>query len=235
MRVLVIDIGGHRVKLMITGSDEVRRFDSGKSLTAQQMVDDVNRLTADWQFDVISLGYPGKVSDGRPIDEPRNLGAGWVDFDFSRAFGRPTRVIHDAALQALAHYQGGRMLFLGLGTGLGSTLIADDLVIPLELGDLRYDHRPIWQVLGDKALESLGLERWRQAVVEVIDELRQALVADQVVIGGGNATRVDPLPAHTIRGSNRDALEGGRRLWEPGPLTASAQRSTWAIERKSEK
>lgn len=232
MQILVIDIGGHRVKLMVSGSDEVRPFESGKSLTPQAMVDEVKRLTADWHYDAVSIGYPGRVSRGSPADEPGNLGPGWVDFDFAAAFDRPVRLIHDAALQALAHYQGGRMLFIGLGTGIGSTLIVDDLVIPLELGELRYDHRTLFQVLGDQGLEQLGLDRWQRAVHEVIDEFRRAFVAGEVVIGGGNAKKLTALPAHTRRGSNRDALEGGTRLWEPAAWTASAQHTTWAIERK---
>lgn len=233
MRILVIDIGGHHVKLMLSGSDEVRDFESGEGLTPQEMIEQVKRRIGDWHCDAISIAYPGRVGNGRPVEEPGNLGNGWVGFDFAEAFGCPVRLIHDASMQALAHYRGGRMLFLGLGTGLGSTLIVDDLVIPLELGGLRYDHRMIFEVVGDAGLEQLGLQRWQQAVEEVIDELRKALAADYVVVGGGNAERLIRLPARTTRGSNRDALEGGRRLWEPAPLVAATQRSTWSIERST--
>jgi polyphosphate glucokinase len=215
MNVLVVDIGGSRVKMLATGAAEPRAFDSGPQLTPQALVDNVREATTDWKYDVISIGYPGVVDAHGPSAEPGNLGDGWVRFDFSRAFGRPVRVLNDAAMQALGGYDGGRMLFLGLGTGVGSALVTEHVIVPLELGCLPYcPSETIFDRLGMAGLETYGEEAWRAAVVEVTRMLREAFRADYVLLGGGNATRVVPLPENTRRGGNEDAFGGGFRLWE---------------------
>lgn len=215
MDVLVIDIGGSHVKLMATGAPEPRRFASGPELTPEALVSTVRAMTAGWHYDVISLGYPGAVDASGPRAEPGNLGPGWVGFDFSRAFGVPVRVVNDAVMQALGGYDGGRMLFLGLGTGLGSALVTEHVVVPLELGCLPYgDGRTIADHLGRAGLEASGAAAWKRAVGDVTAVLRTAFAADYVVLGGGNASQVDPLPPHTRPGGNDDAFTGGFRLWE---------------------
>lgn len=215
MNVLVIDVGGSHVKLLATGQAGPRRFDSGTHLTPEALVERVKGLTADWRYDVVSLGYPGTVDPDGPTDEPGNLADGWVGFDFGAAFGRPVRVVNDAAMQALGAYDGGRMLFLGLGTGLGSALVADRVVIPLELGCLPYtDGETIADRLGKKGLKRHGADAWLRTVGEVVKALRRAFQADYVVLGGGNAEKVDPLPEGARRGGNEDAFAGGFRLWE---------------------
>ena len=215
MDVLVVDIGGSRVKLLATGTAEPRAFDSGPELTPQALVRIVRESTTDWKYDVLSIGYPGAVDANGPRAEPGNLGEGWVRFDFSKAFGRPVRVLNDAAMQALGSYDGGRMLFLGLGTGVGSALVTEHVIVPLELGCLPYGPgETIFDRVGAAGLESHGEEAWRASVAEVTRLLREAFTADYVLLGGGNATRVDPLPADTRRGGNEDAFAGGFRLWE---------------------
>ncbi len=215
MNVLVIDVGGSHVKLLATGRAEPRRFDSAPDLTPRTLVDRVLKLTDDWSFDAVSLGYPGVVGPDGPAAEPGNLGNGWVGFDFAAAFGRPVRVVNDAALQAVGAYAGdGRMLFLGLGTGLGSALVAERVVVPLELGDLPYRRRTMADALSKEGRRTLGPKRWLRAVGEVSAVLRKALAADYVVLGGGNAGEVDPLPEHARRGGNEDAFTGGFRLWD---------------------
>jgi polyphosphate glucokinase len=215
VNVLVIDVGGTRVKLKASGANQERRFHSGPDLTPAALVEQVRALAREWPYDAIALGYPGAVDENGPTAEPGNLGPGWVGFDFRAAFGVEVRVVNDAVMQALGAYEGGRMLFLGLGTGLGSALITEHVVIPLELGCLPHVHGgTIVQQLGRAGLQAHGNAAWQQAVRSITPILREALAADYVVLGGGNAKDVDPLPPATRRGINADAFRGGFRLWE---------------------
>lgn len=212
--VLVIDIGGTNVKILATGEVEKRAFPSGPTLTPRRMVSTVKRLAADWRYDVVAIGYPGAVLHNRPMLEPHNLAPGWVGFDFARAFGKPVRLINDAAMQALGSYHGGRMLFIGLGTGLGTAMVIDGEVQPLELAHLPYKKgRTFEDYVGRRGLERLGKKRWRKEVAEVVKRLRVAMLADYVVIGGGNAKKLDGLPPGAELGSNEHAFLGGFRLW----------------------
>jgi polyphosphate glucokinase len=214
--VLVIDIGGSGVKVQATGHPRRRRFKSGPMMTPQAMVGGVLELTRDWKYDVISLGYPGAVGHDGPVAEPGNLAPGWVKFDFAKAFGKPVRMVNDAAMQALGAYRKtGRMLFLGLGTGLGSALVADRVLVPLELGCVPYnDRESMFERLGKAGLKRRGKKSWRKSVYKAVELLREITAADHITLGGGNADLIDPLPADTRRGSNRDAFVGGVRLWE---------------------
>jgi polyphosphate glucokinase len=215
MNVLVIDIGGSHVKLFATGAAQSRRFESSDALTAQDLIDRVRAETADWEYDVISVGFPGLIAAGAPAAEPGNLGDGWVGFNFAEAFDRPVRVVNDAVMQALGAYDGGRMLFLGLGTGLGSALVTEHVVIPLELGSLPSPRgATMAERVGRDALKHNGRDRWVRDVHDVTVVLGDALVAEYIVLGGGNAKFVDPLPLRTRRGGNEDAFTGGFRLWE---------------------
>jgi polyphosphate glucokinase len=213
-QILVVDIGGTKIKVLASGQTEPRKTGSGKTLTPAKMVQAVKELASDWNYDGISIGYPGMVGSHGPRSEPGNLGAGWVGFNFAAAFERPVRVINDAAMQALGSYEGGRMLFLGLGTGLGSALIAENDIIPLELGQLQHkDARRLADVLGKKGLERLGKEAWTQAVMEAVAALTLAFVADYVVLGGGNAKKMKGLVPGVRLGHNLTAFRGGLRLW----------------------
>jgi polyphosphate glucokinase len=215
MNVLVIDIGGSHVKMLATGQAERRRFDSGPQLTPQRMVEQVRKLAGDWHCEAISIGYPGRVDHRGPAADTENLGPGWAGFDFCKAFGLPVKVCNDAVMQALGSYDGGRMLFLGLGTGLGSTLIAGKTIVPMELGNLPYGtDGTIADYVSKAGLARHGEEAWQRAVTEVVGMLRSALAADYVVLGGGNADRVQHLPPQTRRGHNHNAFVGGFRLWE---------------------
>jgi polyphosphate glucokinase len=214
VNVLVIDIGGTRVKVLATGRDEARRFVSGPTLTPRRMAAGVKKLVRGWKYDVISMGYPGVVLHGRPIVEPHNLGRGWVRFDYRAALGRPVRIINDAAMQALGSYKGGKMLFLGLGTGLGSTLIADGVVEPMELGHLPYKRGTYEAYVGQRGLEKRGKKQWRRHVADVVAGLIAALEPDDVVLGGGNVRLLKQLPAGCRVGDNANAFLGGFRLWE---------------------
>src|SRR5499427_3175793 len=211
--VLVIDVGGSSVKFLVTGQTEARSFRSGPTLTPKQMVSRVKELAADWTYDVVSIGYPGPVLAGRPIAEPRNLGRGWVGFDFARAFGRPVKVINDAAMQALGSYEGGRMLFLGLGTGLGTTMIVEGIVAPMELSHLPYKKRTYEYDVGRAGLDRDGKKKWRRHVADVVERLIAALQPDDTVIGGGNVKKLDALPPRCRAGHNANAFLGGFRLW----------------------
>lgn len=214
MNVLVIDIGGTNIKFR-TQDRELRKIPSGKTMTAMQMVDGVLRETADWDYDVVSIGYPGPIADGKALLEPKNLGPGWVGYDFEGHFGKPIQFINDAAMQAVGSYEGGRMLFLGLGTGLGSALMVDKMVVPLELAHLPYRKgRTFEDYVGLRGLDRLGPKKWRKAVADVTTRLKAALVADYVVIGGGNAKKLKKLPDGVRLGSNANAFLGGVRLWE---------------------
>jgi predicted NBD/HSP70 family sugar kinase len=213
--VLVVDVGGTNVKVLATGQHQPRRLPSGPAMTADGMVAGVKSLVADWEYDVVSIGYPGVVIGGQPLHEPRNLGGGWVGFNFREAFGRPVRIVNDAAMQALGSYEGGRMLFLGLGTGLGSAMIVDGLLEPMELAHLPYNKgRTYEEYLGRRALKRLGKKRWRRHVAAVVERFKVALAADYVVLGGGNAKKVGDLPPGARLGANSNAFVGGFRLWE---------------------
>jgi hypothetical protein len=212
--ILVIDIGGTKVKLLATGQTEPRKFLSGPKLTPAAMVAKVQALSQDWPYEAISIAYPGVVGDYGPKAEPGNLGPGWVGFDFAAAFSRPVRMLNDAALQALGSYEGGRMLFLGLGTGLGAALIAEQVIVPLELGQLQYKNGwSLWDTLGRQGLKRFGERAWKQAVKKVVVTLMHAFLADCAVVGGGNATKLKKLPAGVRLGHNLTAFRGGFRLW----------------------
>ena len=214
MDVLVLDVGGTHVKMLATGAADKREFASGPTMTARQMVTRVKRLARGWRYDAVSIGYPGPVLHDRVLAEPHNLGPGWVGFDFKRAFGRPVRVINDAAMQALGSYRGGRMLFLGLGTGLGTALIADGIVEPMEIGHLPYLKHTYEDYVSEQALERMGKKKWRKHVADVIERLTAALEPDEVVIGGGNVRHLKELPPHCRAGDNANAFAGGFKLWE---------------------
>jgi polyphosphate glucokinase len=214
MNVLVVDVGGTHVKILATGQAEPREFASGPTLTAAQMVSGVKNLAGDWKYDVVSMGYPGPVLHHRLVAEPHNLGPGWVGFDFQPAFGCPVKIINDAAMQALGSYQGGKMLFLGLGTGLGSTLIVDGIVEPMELGHLPYRKATYEDYVGIRGLRRLGKKKWREAVADVVGSLTAALEADDVVLGGGDVKKLKELPPGCRAGDNANAFLGGFRLWQ---------------------
>ena len=214
MKILVIDVGGNHVKVLASNKRESRRFKSGHSLTPSQMVKKVNRLTTDWSYDAISIGYPGLVLHGKIAAEPKNLGRGWVCFDFQKAFNHPVKIVNDAAMQALGSYTGGRMLFLGLGTGLGSAMIVDGNVEPMELAHLPYKTRTYEDYVGVSGFKRLGMQKWRKHVRAVIELLRAALEPDYVVVGGGNAKKLDRLSKKVRLGKNANAFVGGFRLWK---------------------
>lgn len=215
MKILVIDVGGTHVKILATGQEEVRKIPSGPDMTAKQMVEDVLEAAKDWDYDVVSIGYPGPVVHGKLILEPKNLAPGWVDYDFAAHFGKPVRIINDAAMQALGSYEGGTMLFLGLGTGLGSALIIDGVVAPLELAHMPYKRGGTFEdYVGLRGLERMGKKEWRQAVEDVVARLKAGLVADYVVLGGGNVKKLKDLPPGARLGTNRNAFLGGYRLWK---------------------
>jgi len=214
MRILVIDVGGTNVKVLASGKRTPIKIPSGPHMTPARMVKEVLAATRDWEFDVISIGYPGPVSNGRPALEPWNLGRGWVRFDYKRAFRKPVRIINDAAMQALGSYDGGTMLFLGLGTGLGSALIADGKLIPLELAHLPYAHGETYEeYLGEKGFRELGKRVWRGHVKTVAALFMAAFRADYIVFGGGNSKHLKELPPRSRLGSNANAFKGGFRLW----------------------
>lgn len=214
-KVLVIDTGGTNIKLLATGQKEPRKIPSGPAMTAGKMVREVKACVRDWKFDRVSLGYPGPIINGHPLREPHNLGGGWMRFNFSKAFARPVKILNDAAMQALGSYKGGRMLFLGLGTGLGSAMIVDGMLQPMELAHLSYKNGKTYEdYLGERGLERLGKKKWRLHVATVAKRLKDALEADYVVLGGGNSKKLKRLPAGTRLGSNENAFLGGFRMWE---------------------
>ena len=213
--VLVIDVGGTHIKLVATGHSAERRIPSGPNMTAVEMVRDVKRVTNEWKYSRVSIGYPGPVIHGRPLREPHNLGGGWVGFNFAEAFGCPVKIINDAAMQALGSYEGGRMLFLGLGAGLGSAMIIDGILEPMELAHLPYKHGKTYEdYIGVRGLKRLGKKKWLRHVADVVKLLKDALEAEYVVLGGGNSKRIETLPADTRLGDNRNAFVGGIRLWQ---------------------
>jgi polyphosphate glucokinase len=213
--VLVVDIGGSHVKVLATDEQEARRADSGPDLTPAQMVEAALGLASDWTWEEVSIGVPTPVHGGRVVAEPVNLGPGWVGFDYERAFGKPTKIVNDAAMQALGSYEGGRMLFLGLGTGLGSALVANGFVQPMELGHLPYKKTTFEEYIGNAGLEKRGKKRWRLDVADAVAKLSSALEPEYVVLGGGNARKLDVLPPNARLGANANAFTGGFRLWDP--------------------
>ena len=214
VRVLVVDIGGTGVKILASGQKERRKFPSGKDLTPDRMVAGVKRLAKGWEYDVVSIGYPGPVREGRPAVEPHNLARGWVGFDFPAAFGCPVKMVNDAAMQALGSYRRGTMLFLGLGTGLGAALVVDGTVVPLELGHLSIGKKTFEDEIGLRGLEKLGRKKWQKCVEAATERFVSALLLDDVVLGGGNAKKLTSLPMGCRMGDNANAFLGGFRLWE---------------------
>src|SRR5947208_2773911 len=232
MNVLVVDVGGTHVKILATGQKELREFTSGPTLTAKQMVAGVKKLAEDWKYDAVSIGYPGPVVRNRPLAEPHNLGRGWVGFDFKAALKRPVKVVNDAAMQALGSYKRGKMLFLGLGTGLGSTMIVDSIIEPMELAHLPYKKQTYEDYVGARSLEKRGKKKWRRHVAAVVQLLIAALEPDDVVIGGGNVKKLKELPKGTRAGANANAFIGGFRLWEE-PAARKTPIAGKPIKRKS--
>jgi polyphosphate glucokinase len=218
MKVLVVDIGGTSIKILASGQAERRKLPSGPDLTPTQLVASVFDGARGWDYDAVAVGYPGPVLEGRPTTEPVNLGRGWKGFNFERAFGRPTKVVNDAALQALGSYDGGKMLFLGLGTGLGSAMIAAGSVLPMELGHLPYRHATFEDYVGKRGLDRFGKKQWRRLVEDVVQRLRDALLPEYVVLGGGNVKKLKTLPEGSRAGDNANAFLGGFRLWGVEPM-----------------
>jgi polyphosphate glucokinase len=214
MNVLAIDVGGTRVKMLVSGESEPRRFDSGPTMTPQLMVAGVIEMTRDWKYEAVSIGYPGVVRRNEILTEPHNLASGWVGFDFEAALGRPTRLLNDAATQALGSYEHGSLLFLGLGTGLGSALIVDGTVVAMELAHLNYRKGTYEDYVGLRGLERFGKKKWRAHVADVVERLKAALYPDEVVLGGGNAKKLKELPPGCRAGTNSHAFLGGFRLWQ---------------------
>lgn len=224
MKILVIDVGGTNVKMLATGQDVPRKINSGHRMTASKMVEEALSEVADWEHEVVSIGYPSFAFRGRPVCEPTNLGAGWVGFDFEKAFGRPVRLINDAAMQALGSYEGGRMLFLGLGTGLGAAVIIDGTLEPLDLAHLTYRKGKSFEdYVGQRGLERTGKRRWRIHVDDITRQLRTAFEVEYVVLGGGNARLVEELPEGARLGTNANAFTGGYRLWESCSWSSTGQ------------
>lgn len=215
MKILAIDVGGQHVKALATGQTVPRKLNSGPKLTAAQMAEGVKSMTADWDYEVISLGYPGQVVHNMPAHDPANLGKGWIGFDYAAAFGKPIKIVNDAAMQALGSYHGGRMLFLGLGTGLGSAMVIDGQLEPMELAHVPYKKKLTYEdFVGLRGLKRLGRKKWRQEVDDIITIFRKALQPDYIVVGGGNAKLVKDLAPDIRLGDNANAFLGGFRLWE---------------------
>jgi polyphosphate glucokinase len=219
VKVLVIDVGGTNIKILATGQKQFRKFPSGPALTAKQMVADVKKLAGDWKYDAVSIGYPGVVVRNRVVTEPHNLGPGWVGFDFEAAFKRPVKIVNDAAMQALGSYKRGKMLFLGLGTGLGSSMIIDGIIEPMELAHLPYRRGTYEDYIGERSFEKRGKKKWRRHVAEVVELLTAALEPDEVVLGGGNVKKLKELPPGSRAGANANAFLGGFRLWAQNQRT----------------
>jgi polyphosphate glucokinase len=225
-KILVIDVGGSNVKLMMSRWEK-RKFKSGPDLTPREMVAQLKTLLEDWSFDAVSMGFPAPVRNGRIMGEPKHLGGGWTRFDYEKTLGKPIRIINDAAMQALGSFHGGRMLFLGLGTGLGSTLIWETNVLPLELGDLPYGNGDIIEdYLGKSGMKQLGEKKWKREVLRAVLSLKKSLIADYVVLGGGSAKKFDQLPRGIEPGHNRNAFLGGVRLWQ---IDSRTRRAKWRI------
>jgi len=222
-RVLAIDVGGTHVKVLATGRRTAVHIPSGPRMTARGMVNAVKQTTATWKYDVVSIGFPGPVLHGKPVAEPKNLGGGWVGFDFRKAFRKPVKMVNDAAMQALGSYRGGRMLFLGLGTGLGTALIVDGVLEPMEIAHLPYKKGKTYEdYVGLRGLKRLGKRKWRRHVADVVQQLATALEAEDVVLGGGNVKKLDGMPPHARPGDNANAFTGGYRLWDDAIAGAGA-------------
>lgn len=219
MNILVVDIGGTNVKLLATGQETRRKFPSGSEMTPDRMVVGVQEGAQGWDYEAVSLGYPGPVLRGKPVCDPPNLGRGWVGFDFEKAFGKPVKLINDAAMQALGSYEGGKMLFLGLGTGLGTAMVVDGLIEPMELGHLPYRKQTYEDYVGLRGLKRHGKKKWRRYVADVIERMRAALEPEDIVLGGGNAELLSELPPGCRLGNNANAFTGGFRLWEDAKTT----------------
>ena len=233
MKVLMIDAGGTHIKLMAAGHEGFRKADASERLSAAQMAKSALALTEDWEYEAVSIGFPGPVSNGTPAANPAHLGGGWVGFDFAKAFHRPVRLINDAAMQALSHYDSGRLLFLSLGTSVGTALIADDVVIPMEAGNLRLTKSAGFaDMLGKDSREELGQRTWEKSVWKAVGLLRHAFFPDQVVISGGNAKALTQIPAWCSVRDNQDAFRGALRLWPDADLYAEPSVTTWRIHRK---
>jgi polyphosphate glucokinase len=237
MNVLVVDVGGTHVKILATGQKQSREFPSGPTLTAKQMVTGVKKLAGNWKYDAVSIGYPGPVIKNRPFAEPHNLGRGWLGFDFKGAFKRPVKVVNDAAMQALGSYKGGKMLFLGLGTGLGSAMIVDGIVEPMELGHLPYKKRTFEDYVGMRGYNRLGKKKWRKDVADVVSHLVAAVEPEDVVLGGGNVKKLKELPPGSRACGNADAFVGGFRLWQKtsGPNSFNSGKARLRAKKKSKK
>jgi polyphosphate glucokinase len=215
VKILVVDVGGNNIKLLVTGQKVPRKVPSGPTLTARRMVSAVRKAVAGWKYDAVTIGFPGPVKGGRIAAEPVNLGGGWMRFDYRKAFGRPVRIVNDAAMQALGSYRGRRELFLGLGTGLGSALVVDGHVQPLEMAHLPYRNGKTYEdFLGKGGLDRVGKKRWRQLVQEIVARLHHAFQVDEVVLGGGNVKQLKGLPPHSRLGANTNAFAGGFRIWD---------------------
>ncbi|HEY1582989.1 MAG TPA: ROK family protein [Chthoniobacterales bacterium] len=226
-KILVIDVGGSNVKMMIAPEEKRRKFPSGPKLSPGEAINGIREMTEGWSFDAIAIGFPAPVREGKITIDPKHLGKGWAGFDFAKALGKPVRIINDAALQALGSYRGsGRMLFLGFGTGLGSALVWKDHVLPLEFGDLPFGDGIIEDWLGDKGLKRLGKKEWQRETMSALRQLKLAVIADYVVLGGGNAKTIEKLPEGVELGHNRNVYPGGVRLWETDPET---KRPRWRI------
>jgi polyphosphate glucokinase len=224
MKILAIDVGGTHVKILASGRKQKREIVSGPSMTARQMVGRVKKLARGWAYDVVSVGFPGPVLHNRPVAEPRNLGSGWMGFDFTLAFGLPARVVNDAAMQALGSYRGGRMLFLGLGTGLGSSMIVNGILEPMELGHLPYKKGTYEDYVGARGLDRFGKKRWRKLVEDVVERLVAATEPEDIVIGGGNLEHLKKLPQGCRAGNNANAFVGGFRMWNRNPNRSTSPR-----------
>jgi polyphosphate glucokinase len=231
MNVLVVDIGGTNVKILASGQAEPRRFPSGPKLTPKQMVAGVKQAAGDWKYDVVSIGYPGRLHRGRIVSEPRNLGPGWLGFDFEAAFKCPVKLMNDAAMQALGSYKGGTLLFVGLGTGLGSALVVEHTVVPMELGHLSYQKETYEDHVGLRGLKRMGKKKWTRHVTRGVERLLEAFHPDDVVLGGGNAKKLKKVPPGCRIGNNANAFLGGFRLWD-GPQTATSRDPLIMRERK---
>src|ERR1035441_5699030 len=222
-RILVVDVGGTHLKILASGQQSPRKVASGQQMTARLMCNWVRKAASDWPYDVAAIGYPGYVVHGKPVHEPYNLGKGWVGFDYAKGLGCPVKVINDAAMQAVGSYEGGRMLFLGLGTGLGSAMIVDGIVEPMELAHLPYKKGKTYEdYLGLRGLERMGKEKWCGYVARIVEELKTALNADYIVLGGGNVKKIKTLPPKTHLGTNENAFSGGYRLWSAKQRTGSS-------------
>jgi len=228
----MLDVGGTNVKMMASGHEGFRKFPSGRELTAAKMAKQVLKVTKDWEYEAISLGFPGLVREGRIARNPLNLSGGWLNYDFKKVLKKPVRIINDAAMQALANYESGRMLFVGLGTSVGACLIADDVIVPLEVGMLRLSKSEAFMDrLSRKALETDGKQRWEKAVLNAVALLKDVFWPDRIVIGGGNAKHLRELPVDADRGENQDAFRGALRLWPGIDMLAEPQVTTWRITR----